>query len=309
MASETKVAEIFESVKQWGRWGTDDERGALNLLTAERVKAAAGLVQTGVTVSCAHDLGTVPSVEDQTPPQHMMLMAGDSPEASGVPGYAQSTDYLGMACHGMGVSHIDALCHVFVGDQMYNGFASSDVKSTGAMKNSIAAAAGGIVGRGVLLDIPRLRGVDWIEPPDSIGPDELAAAAAAQGSAVGSGDILLVATGRDARRAAQGPWSPFDPGLAGLHRDCIPWLKQADISVLGSDGISDPLPPHGEFGWPFPVHQCCIAGMGVHLLDNLDLLGLSGACRQAGRFEFLFSVQPLRAPLATGSPVNPVAVL
>ena len=183
MASETKAAEIFESVKQWGRWGADDERGALNLLTADRVKAAAALVKTGRTVSCAHDLATVPSVEDHSPAQHMMLMAGDAPEASGVDGYAQSTDYLGMACHGMGVSHIDALCHVFVDDQMYNGFAASDVKSTGAMKNSIASAKGGIVGRGVLLDIPRLRGVDWIEPPDTIGPDELAGAVAAQGSA------------------------------------------------------------------------------------------------------------------------------
>jgi kynurenine formamidase len=309
VASETKVEDIFESVKQWGRWGADDERGALNLLTADRVQAAAALVRSGQTVSCAHDLASVPSVEDATPSLHMMLMAGDAPEASGVDGYAQSTDYLGMACHGMGVSHIDALCHVFVNDQMYNGFDASDVKSTGAMKNSIAAAAGGIVGRGVLLDIPRLRGVDWIEPPDTIGPDELAGAAAAQGSAVTAGDILLVATGRDARRAALGPWSPFDPGLAGLHRDCIPWLKERDISVLGSDGISDPLPPHGEYGWPFPVHQCCIAGMGVHLLDNLDLLGLAAACAEAGRWEFFFSVQPLRAPRATGSPVNPVAVL
>jgi kynurenine formamidase len=303
------VGDIFGSVKRWGRWGPDDERGALNLLTPERVVHAAGLVRSGRTVSCAHDLETEPSVENATPAQHMMLMAGDSPEASGVPGYAQSTDYLGTACHGMGVSHIDALCHVFVEGLMYNGFAATEVKSVGAMRNSIAAAAGGIVGRGVLLDVPRLRGVRWIEPPDTIGPGELDAAAAAEHLEVGAGDILLIATGRDARRAARGPWSPFDPGLAGLHHECIPWLHARDVAVLGSDGISDRLPPHDEAGWPFPLHQCCIAGMGVHLLDNLDLLELSAACAEAGRWEFLFSVQPLRAARATGCPVNPVALL
>jgi kynurenine formamidase len=303
------VGEIFESVKRWGRFGPDDERGGLNLLTPERIVRAAALVRSGRTISCAHDLETEPSIENATPAQHMMLMAGDSPEASGIPGYAQSTDYLGMACHGMGVSHIDALCHVFVEGRMYNGFAASDVKSVGAMRNSIAAAAGGIVGRGVLLDVPRLRGVDWIDPPGTIGPDELSAAAAAQHVEVGTGDILLIATGRDARRAAQGPWSPFEPGLAGLHPACIPWLHERDIAVLGSDGVSDRLPPHGEPGWPFPLHQCCIAGMGIHLLDNLNLLELCAACRDADRWEFLFSVQPLRAARATGSPVNPVAVL
>ncbi len=303
------VGEIFESVKRWGRFGPDDQRGALNLLTPERVARAAGLVRRGQTVSCAHDLETEPSVENATPAQHMMLMAADSPEASGVPGYAQSTDYVGTACHGMGVSHIDALCHVFVKGRMYNGVPASEVKSTGAMRNSIAAAAGGIVGRGVLLDIPRLRGVEWVEPPGAITGGELAEAAEAQHVEVGAGDILLISTGRDARRAAQGPWSPFQPGLAGLDPDCIRWLYERDIAVLGSDGVSDRLPPHEEPKWPFPLHQCCIAAMGVHLLDNLDLLALSGACRDAAQWDFLFSVQPLRLARATGSPVNPVAVL
>jgi kynurenine formamidase len=307
-ATSERVEEIWAQVKRWGRWGADDERGALNLLTPERVAAAAALVRTGEVVSCAHDLQTQPNVESATPAQHMMLIAGDCPDATGIPGFEQSVDYLGMACHGMGISHIDALCHISVRGQMWNGFPGTDVKSTGATRNSIAAAAGGIVGRGVLLDIPRVRGVDWIEPPEGISPADLAAAAEAQGSPVGAGDILLVGTGRDARRAAQGPWSPFHPGLAGLDPECVPWLADHDVAVLGSDGINDPLPPNdGE--WPFPVHQCGIAGLGLYLLDNLRLDDLAAACARVGRWEFLFSIQPLRAARATGSPVNPVAIL
>ena len=300
---------LFESVKNWGRWGDDDQRGALNLITEKSVLAAAALVKTGTVVSCALELPVVPSIENPTPAQHMMLIAGDSLDATGVPGLETSLDYVGVAFHGMAVSHIDALCHVFVGGQMYNGRPATDVKSIGALFNSIEAAFGGIVGRGVLLDIPRLRGVDWLEPGDTISADELDAAAAAQGVAVNPGDILLVRTGRDTRRTAVGPWDPVMVGLAGLDPSCVPWIHSHDVAVLGSDGISDPLPPNLESGWPIPVHQCCLVAMGVHLLDNLQLARLAEVCDRERRWEFLFSVLPLRIQGGTGSPVNPVAIL
>jgi kynurenine formamidase len=308
-ASSERMRQILEQVKSWGRWGADDERGALNLMTPDRVVRASSLVTTGQVVSCAHDLSAEPSAENTSPALHMMTSAGDALDMCVLPGLEQTTDFLGVACHGMFISHIDALCHVFVGGVMYNGFTANEVKSVGAMRNSIGAAAQGIVGRGVLLDIPRLRGVAWLEPDRAIEPDELTAAERAQGVQVAAGDVLIVATGRDARRASTGTLQPFVDGLAGLHPECIPWLRERDIAVLASDGISDPLPPNDAPDWPVPVHQCCIAAMGVHLLDNLALGELLEVCARIGRWEFLFTCEPLRAPRATGSPVNPVAIL
>lgn len=307
-ATKEYLERTFEAVKNWGRWGAEDQRGALNYITPAKRAAAAGLVREGEVVSCALELAVTPSPENPTPAQHMMVMAGDAQEASGVPGLSMSLDFIGVAFHGMAVSHIDALCHVFVDGKMYNGFSAGDVKSIGAMRNSVMAARDGIVSRGVLLDIPRLRGVGWLEPGDAIAPDELDAAERAQGVRVEEGDVLLVATGRDARRDARGAWDPVREGLAGLHPICIPWLHERRIAVLGSDGVSDAVPTGGVEGWAIPVHQCCLVAMGVHLLDNLQLGRLAAACAERRRYEFLFAAAPLRVERATGSPLNPLAI-
>ncbi len=303
-----RVAEIFAAVKNWGRWGPDDQLGALNFITPDVVRAATALATSGRVVSCSLPLPTSPSAEEISPAQHMMLASGDALDATGIPGFQQTTDYLGIACHGMGITHLDALCHILVGEQMYNGAPSSEVKSTGATRNSLAGPARGIVTRGVLLDIPRSRSVAWLEPGDAVLPEDLDGAAAAAGVEVRSGDALLVSTGRDARRRAVGPWSPFE-GLAGLHAECLPWLAERQVAVLCSDGISDVLPPAIGSDWAFPIHQCAIAGMGIHLIDNLALDALAEACADTARWEFLFTVTPLRAEQATGCAVNPVAVL
>jgi kynurenine formamidase len=305
LVTEARAAELFAQSKCWGRWGADDERGALNLLTPERVTRAIGLARRGAVVSCGRELPVRPAIDNPTPAQHHMLMAGD---VLGAAPLESSSDFVGVAFHGMAVSHIDALCHVFVDGQMYNGFPASDVTSLGAKRNSIAAAFDGIVGRGVLLDISRLRGVDWLEPGDAIAPDDLDAACAAQGVDIEPGDILLISTGRDARRTALGRWDPYRVGLAGLHPECIPWLVDHDPAVLGSDGVSDPLPGN-DHAWPMPIHQCLLVAMGVHLLDNLDLSRLAATCAAEQRWEFLFVVAPLQIGGGTGSPVNPVAVL
>jgi kynurenine formamidase len=306
--TEARAAEIFATTKRWGRWGDDDERGALNLLTPERARRAAALATEGTVVSCGRRLAVSPAADNPRPAEHHMLVAGDV-AGSGRPTDLQaSTDFVGVAFHGMAVSHIDALCHVFVDSQMYNGFPAADVTSIGARHNSIAAAFDGIVGRGVLLDIPRLRGVDWLEPGDAIGPQELTDACKAQHLDMEEGDILLISTGRDERRARHGPWDPNAVGLAGLDAECIPWLAEHDPAVLGSDGVSDVLPGN-EHRWPIPVHMCLLVGMGVHLLDNLHLGRLASACADQDRWEFLFTVAPLQIGGGTGSPVNPIAVL
>ncbi|MED5261216.1 MAG: cyclase family protein [Myxococcota bacterium] len=298
---------VYESVKNWGRWGEEDERGALNLITPAKLCEAAAAVVTGESVSCALELAVHPSVENPNPALHMMIQAGDDcliPEV----GFETVMDFVGVAFHGMATSHLDALCHVFVDGQMYNGFSKEEVKSTGARRGSVMAAKEGIVSRGVFLDIPRLLGVPWLEPTATITVDQLEAAEAAQGVRTTEGDILLVGTGRDARRRAEGPWSPIGEGLAGLDSECVSWLHARGVAVLGSDGVSDALPGSGIEGWAMPIHQCALVAMGVHLLDNLRLDELAEACARHQRWFFQFLVAPLRLEKATGSPVNPIAV-
>ncbi len=302
-----RMQQLFEQVKNWGRWGADDQRGALNYITPERRARAAALVEDGECVSLALDLPVQPAPDNPHPALHMMLMAGDACTLDEFGGLQQTADFIGISFHGMASSHIDALCHVLVNERMYNGFEASQVRSTGAVRNSIMAAKDGIAARGVLLDIPRLHDQRWLELGHAIPVEELEAAEKAQGVRVEEGDVLLVATGRHARRAELGPWSPLE-GLAGLHPECLPWLHERRIAVLGSDGISDALPGAGIPGWPVPIHQCGIAGIGLHLLDNLDLRGLSAACAERRRSAFFLLVAPLRVDKGTGSPVNPIAM-
>lgn len=301
---------LFDSVSNWGRWGKDDERGTLNYLTPERIAAAGALIKSGRQVSCARDFPVVPGPENPTPALHHIVMGGDDPCGHGVPGLEVSLDFIGIAYHGLASSHIDALCHVFVEGQMYNGFPATDVRSTGARRCSIMAAKEGIAGRGVLLDIPRLRGEEFVALDRPVTASELDAAEAAQGVRVGEGDVLLVSVGRDAQKRRQ----PHVPGteyaMAGLDPDCIAWLHARRIAVLGSDAVHDPSPPvHMIEGWRIPVHMCALAGMGLHLLDNLHLEDLEAACAQAKRWEFFLCVTPLRIARGTGSPVNPIAIL
>ena len=299
----------FEQVKNWGRWGPEDERGALNYLTPERRAAAARLVRDGTAVSCALDLAVAPAPDNPVPAQHMMVTAGDARESPELAGLEMSLDYFGVACHGAAVTHIDALCHVFVKGKMYNGFDASEVKSIGAMRNAISpAAADGIIGRGVLLDIPRLRGVEWLEVADRVSPEDITRAEREQGVEVGEGDILFVSMGRQSRRAKLGPWVVTVEGMAGLLPTCIPWLHERRIALLGTDGFSDPMGDSLVEHWPVPIHQCCLVAMGVHLIDNLDTRALAQACAERRRWEFFLAIQPLRLARGTGSPVNPTAI-
>lgn len=305
-----RLEELYERCSNWGRWGDDDELGALNLLTPERRAAAATAVRSGRIVSLAHDVPTMPSAENPFPAHHHMLASGDALDSNGIPGYEATRDYVGTDVHGLGITHIDALCHMFVRGRTYNGRTAETVPSTGATANTIMAVADGIVGRGVLLDVPRALGVEHLPGNTAISPDQLAAAEAAAGVVVGEGDLLVVSAGRDRRRAAQrGRFDPIGDGMAGLSAECLPWLHERGVALLGSDGISDPMPGLGIHEWPFPIHQIGITRIGLMLIDNLRLDDLSTACAEEGRWEFLLAVAPLRVPGGTGCPVNPVAVL
>ena len=300
---------LFEALKNWGRWGPDDERGALNHLTPAHRQAAARLVTDGVSLSLGRDLAVQPSAEMPFPAHHHMLAAGDARENTGLPGYEASRDYVGTDVHGLGVTHVDALCHMFVAGNMYNGVPAEEVRSDGARRNTVMTLADGIVGRGVLLDVPRARGVPFLEDDEVVRRSDLEAAESLAGLEVGAGDVLLVSTGRDERRRAHGGALVPADGIAGLHPDCLPWIWSRGVAVLGSDGISDAMPGLQVPNWPFPVHQIGITAIGLHLIDNMALGGLAAACSERSRWAFFFSLAPLRIQRATGCPVNPLAVL
>ncbi len=306
---QARMDEIFESVKNWGRWGAEDEAGALNLITPEVRRAASACVRHGRAVSCSRNIPVDPAPDNPHPALHMMVAGGDDclvPEV----GLESTSDFVGIAFHGMASTHLDAFCHVHRKGQMYNGYPGTLVKSTGALKNSVMCGKDGIVTRGVLLDMPRTLGVPWIEPGQMINPDQLDEAVQKQGGVeVREGDCLLISMGRDARRDELGPWSPMDPGMPGLHPECVPWLHERSVSVLGSDVVSDVIPLPAIEGWGMPIHECTLVAMGVHLLDNLDLSDLMTACGELSQWEFQLTVAPLRIERGTGSPVNPIALL
>jgi len=303
--STADLDSLYESLKNWGRWGADDERGALNHLTPTRRAAAASLVREGISVSLAYDLGTETTPENPRPVHHHMLASGDARDSNGIPGYEAARDWVGFDVHGLYTTHVDALSHMFVRGEMFGGRPASEVRSDGARSNTIMSMADGVVGRGVLLDVPRALGIDFLDHGQVVTAEDLDATEAAQDVRVKSGDILLIAWGRDARRTAR---NGFD-GMSGLHPDCLQWIYDREVAVLGSDGISDPMPFLGIGDWPFPVHQIGITGMGLHLIDNMSLSPLAATCADLGRWEFLFTMAPLRITKGTGCPINPVAVL
>jgi hypothetical protein len=199
--SDAELRALFDKVSNWGRWGADDERGTLNYIGAPEVVRAAGLVREGRTVSLSRNFPTAPGPENPWPAQHHMVIAGDDPCVPGIEGLEASTDYIGIAFHGMASSHVDALCHVFAQGRMYNGHPAADVKSTGARRNTIMAMRDGVVGRGVLLDMPRALAARFCDPARMVTVAELERAERSLGQEVGRGDLVMIRLGRDVRRA------------------------------------------------------------------------------------------------------------
>ncbi len=291
------VLAFHQTLSNWGRWGDDDQLGALNLITPEVTAAAAATVRSGRTVSCARPLDTVPSADNPSPVAHHMT--GTATEGMGA-------DYFAISPHGFATSHIDALCHIFHEGRLFNGYPAASVTAHGATKLGIHRLHDGIVTRGVLLDIPALRGLETLEPGEPIFPQDLEAAEEKAGLRVRSGDALVVRTGRWRWRAAHGAWDASSLA-AGLDASCLPWLRERDVATLGSDGVSDVLPSRVD-GVAMPIHSVVIVAMGVHLLDNLDLDALAAACAEEARWEFLLTVAPLVLRRGTASPVNPIAL-
>jgi len=295
---------LFEKLKNWGRWGDDDELGTLNFLSDTEVAQAAKLVKRGLRISIGRPLDTVAGPDNGRPALHYMTHMGD--RRADEPTYYM--DFIGVDFHGKSASHIDALPHIAYKGLLYNGKPAVDVVSShGSSFAPISRLAQGIFARGVLLDAARARGSDWIDPPAALDAADLDDVARTLKVEVRRGDAVLLRSGQMRRRRALGPWDPDLAGV-GLASSAMEWLAQREIALLGGDGDSDarPSPIDGVGG---PIHVLAINAMGMCLLDNLDLEDLSDACAQSGTFEFLLVVAPLIVPGGTGSPVNPIAVL
>ncbi len=301
---EREFRDLFDEVCTWNRWGDDARIGGLHHLTPARVAAAAGEVRLGRQVPLGLPLQTSTSLDNPEPPVHHMTALGDVPVGSSALRFA--TDYLGMNVHGDAHTHLDALCHVVFDGRLYDGISADTLTSAGASALGVDVVDRGVVGRGVLLDVARVRRTSWLEPGDAATVEDLLAAEQAQDVRVGAGDILVVRVGHRSRRNALGAWD-VGASRAGLHPLVARYLGERQVAVLGSDSNNDAAPSVVS-GVPFPLHVLAINAMGVHLLDYLDLEELSGVCEDLGRWSFLCVLAPLRLVAGTGSPVNPIAL-
>jgi kynurenine formamidase len=308
--SVAEFEEIFEAVKNWSRWGPDDELGTLNYVTPEKVRDAARLVRSGRRVSLAIPIVKVAGPDNPMQATLLVVQGHDVPVDGSEVRFG--LDWLGMAAHGDTHTHVDALCHISSGGRTYNGRPANEVlRSNGATEQDVTAYSEGVVGRGVLLDIPGFRGVEWLEPGEAVTRAELEECVAAQEVELGEGDILVFRTGHHRRRLQLGPWDnnppPAGEGKAGLHVDAIPWLHEKRIAAFLPDGDGETVPSNVE-DMPYPIHPLQLTAMGMCVSDSLNLEDVAKACEEEGRWEFMVVGLPLRLPGATGTPWNPIAI-
>ena len=296
--NEQYIDQLLEQVNNWGRWGVEDELGTVNFISNKTRVDATRLVTSGESISLALNLDKQKSPLNPSPMIHDLQVvdfAGDT----------WAVDTYTMNYHGYSYSHIDALCHLSYNNKMYNNHSQELVKPSGAERLGIQNMSNGIMARGILVDIPRLKGLEYLEPGDYIMPEDLEAWEAKTGVSVGKGDVLLIRTGWRIKESQDGPWN-YTELAAGLHPSVVPWLHQKEVAVLGSDGASERY-PSGLDRSQSPIHFLVIFGMGMPILDNLDLESLAEYAENNNRYEFMFTAAPLRVKGGTGSPLNPIA--
>jgi kynurenine formamidase len=297
--------ELGARLNNWGRWGQDDERGTVNFITPDKLVAAAALVRRGVVF----DLGIPFDAKGPQPrgirvnPIHTMSATGANQEWPG--GYRYADDYVTMPLQC--ASQWDALSHVFYDDQLYNGYPSSMVDVGGANRNSIDKMAKGIVGRGVLIDIALLKGVESLEAGYVITPSDLDEASSRQGVEVGSGDIVLVRTGwRNVFTSSGDPDAFMRHGEPGIGLATCEWLHDREVAAIGCDNYAvEVVPSEAD---TLPVHLILIRDMGMTLGEIFDFEELSADCASDGIYDFFFTAPPIKFTKAVGSPINPLAI-
>ena len=284
-----------ERPTNWGRWGADDQLGSLNLLTPDVIVQAATLVKTGKTYSLSMPLA---ADGPQWPARHKTWRV-TTHRSVGAPGPGAADDVVTMHSHSG--THIDALCHYWLDDQIYNGYkASESITSQGVMRNAIDNVPA-LVGRGVLLDVAGWKGVDHLEIGEAITADDLDQCAAAQGTTIRDGDMLLLRTGW-MRVFAEDP-DRYNSGEPGIDPSTLPWLKAHNIVAVGADNnavevITQYPQPH------MPVHESAIRDLGIYLMENFNLDALAAD----KVYECLLVIAPLQFTGGAGSPINPIAI-
>jgi len=297
LPSRAEVDAYLRDRRNWGRWGPDDQVGAVNLITPAKRAAAAGLVRSGRAVSLSRVFPKQPAANNPTPAEHFMRTVERG-------GGGAAIDFYGISYHGQASTHLDSLCHVWNDDGMWNGrTASNEITFDGARFGDVTNWSTGIVTRGVLLDIPRFRGEPCVTLERPIHGWELEDVVRAQGVQLEPGDALLVYGGREAWDRTNPPWGS-GAARPGLHASCLPFIRDNDVSLLVWD-MMDAMP--NGYDIPWSMHGVVFA-YGVGLVDNALLEPLAAACVEEGRSEFMLMVLPLVVPGGTGSPVNPIAL-
>lgn len=306
-----QVIQMMKEISNWGRWGKDDELGTFNLITPQKRLQAVRLVREGISVSLAHTLDKEVTADNPTPFKQEFFMG---PDGKMRPGAAM--DIITSAYHATTTTHMDSLCHYVFEGKTYNGWEIEKYhKATptregfgegpGCMKNSILGFKNGVLTRGILVDIPLMKGVKYLEPGTPVTVADLEAWEKYAGIKIGSGDALFLRTGRFARRAEKGPWAAARE-TAGFHVSVMPWMKQRDVALLSSDAVED-LQPSNIEGFPRPIHMIAINSLGMPLIDVADLEEVAQVAVRLKRWEFMLTVTALPAPGGSGSPVNPTA--
>jgi kynurenine formamidase len=298
--------DLGAELSNWGRWGDDDQIGTLNLIQAHHVRAAAAEVRAGtvwqLSIPVGKD-GPQSGVGGRLNPVHLMSMQPGDWDPNGL---QVADDWIIMPLQSG--TQWDGLSHVAYDGKLYNGYSTDEVGTRfGAAKLAIDALTDRIAGRGVLLDIARLRGVRWLEGGTPITPQDLEAAEQAQGVTVGEGDVLLVRTGWRVRLLEEGRdgWMSTEPGL---NMDCARWLRNRGVAAVGSDNWGIEVTPAEQPGAVVPLHCVLIRDMGMPLAEILDLEALAADCAADGRWSFLFVAPPLHISNAVGSPTTPIAI-
>ena len=304
LPSDADVRSFIRDRNNWGRWGKDDQLGALNLVTPAKRVAATRLVKSGRSVSLSRPFPKEPGPNNAYPAQHYMRTV---PRGKG--GFA--ADYYGIFYHGIASTHIDALCHTWDEGGMWNGRdPKKEVTFEGATFGGVEHWSEGIITRCVMLDVPRQRGVASVTQDAPVHGWELDEILSKRGIRLEPGDAVAVYSGRDAWQAnnPDTPYGrPFGGGpnvRPGLHVSCLPFLRDHDVSLLVWDML-DHLPIGYDIPWA--VHAAIFA-YGVALVDNALLEPVAKACVEERRDDFMLVIAPLRVVGGTGSPANPLAV-
>lgn len=295
--SQLKASDIdkmMSDLSNWGRWGADDQRGAVNLITPAKRKQAAALVREGISVSLAHDFSAEQAADNTRPLEYTMTLI--QPVAM---------EELRIFYHGLTYAHLDAMCHARYKEKAYNGFDASLATEKGCAKGGVEHLKDGVLTRGILIDMPRLKGVPYVDGPVPVLASDIEAWEQRAGVKIASGDVVLIRTGRWAKRAAVGPFN-MQAASPGVHVSLLPLLKARDAAALGTDVGLDVSPP-GVDDVVIPTHTVAIVGMGLLIIDNADLEALAETAARLNRWEFMFSAAPLPVVGATGSPLNAIA--